>query len=61
MFMPFDFVISLLRIFPKEMVVTSSDWKKEGDILHRTVFIHRLTWNNEPGIIPMTNNKEIVN
>lgn len=61
MFMPFDFVISLLRIFPKEMVVTGSDWKKEGDILHRTVSIHRFTWNNEPGLIPMTNNKEMVN
>lgn len=61
MFMPFDFIISLLRISPQEMVVTGNDKKKKGDILHRKVFIHRFIWNKEPGIIPITNNKEMVN
>ena len=59
--MPLDFIISLLRIFLKEVVVTGSDWGKEGDILHVKVFIHKVMSNNEPGIMPMTNNKEMVN
>lgn len=57
MSMLFDFIISLIRIFPKEMVLTGSDQKKEGNILYIKVFIHRFIWNNKPEIIPMTNNK----
>lgn len=60
MFMPLDLIISLVRILLKEMVVTGRDWE-EGDILHVKVFIHKVMSNNEPGIMPMTNNKEMVN
>lgn len=41
-------------------MLTGSDWEKEGDILHTKVFIHRVIWNEELGIIPVTNKKWLI-
>lgn len=34
-----------------------SNGVKEGDILHIKAFVHRASWNEALGIIPMTHNK----